>query len=115
MEKENHVMQLNDGPFCSIKDKSKTIEMRLFDEKRQKIKVGDVIKFLKKSNRDEFVFAKVKNLHRFKNFEELYKNFDKICLGYGQDDIALPEDMAQYYSEEEIKLYGVVGIEIEVI
>ncbi|MBP3345096.1 MAG: RNA-binding protein [Clostridia bacterium] len=108
-------MQLNDGPFCSIKDKSKTIEMRLFDEKRQKIKVGDVIKFLKKSNHDEFVFAKVKNLHRFKNFEELYKNFDKIRLGYKQDDIALPEDMAQYYSEEEIKLYGVVGIEIEVI
>ena len=110
-----HILQLNDGPFESISNKTKTIEMRLFDEKRQQIKEGDLIKFLKRTDHNVSVLAKVKKLHRFDSFAQLYQQFDKISLGYKPGEIALPEDMAQYYSNEEIEKYGVVGIEIEVI
>ena len=115
MTNTTHTLQLNDGPFESISNKTKTIEMRLFDEKRQQIKEGDLIKFLKRTNHNVSVLAKVKKLHRFDTFASLYKKFDKISLGYQPNEIALPEDMAQYYSNEEIEKYGVVGIEIEVI
>ena len=40
-----HKMKLNESPFNRMKKGTKTIEFRLFDEKRQKIKVGDKIEF----------------------------------------------------------------------
>ena len=42
-----HKMKLNKSPFERIKNGTKTIEFRLFDEKRQQIKVGDKIEFSK--------------------------------------------------------------------
>ena len=40
-----HTMKLDAEPFEKIKNGSKTVELRLFDEKRQKIKPGDIIEF----------------------------------------------------------------------
>ena len=40
-----HNMKLNDAPFETIKNGKKTIELRLYDEKRRKIKIGDTICF----------------------------------------------------------------------
>ena len=40
-----HNMQLKPEPFAMIKDGTKTIELRLYDEKRRNIKVGDRIVF----------------------------------------------------------------------
>ncbi len=54
-------------------------------------------------------------LHRYSSFTELYKHFDKIALGYNEDEEAKPEDMELYYSKEEQNKYGVVGIEIQVV
>ena len=44
-----HNMNLNNRPFKSIKEGTKTIELRLNDEKRSLLKVGDEIEF---TNRD---------------------------------------------------------------
>ena len=110
----NHEMKLNDEPFLKIKEGSKTIEMRLYDEKRRLVKVGDIIEF---TNRDtlEKICVKVIKLHFFNNFEDLYKNFDNVSLGYNKYEESSPDDMEKYYSKEEQKLYGVVGIEIKLI
>ena len=40
-------MKLNDEPFQKIRDGKKTIELRLFDEKRRKLELGDHIIFSK--------------------------------------------------------------------
>lgn len=40
-----HNMNLNNGPFSRIKDGTKTIELRLNDEKRQLLKENDFIEF----------------------------------------------------------------------
>lgn len=109
-----HYMRLNHGPFMLIKSKQKSIEMRLNDEKRQKLKVGDQVEFTDKSTNEKIV-VQVVNLHRFSSFQELYNNFDKLKLGYQSDDVANPEDMEQYYSKDEIKKYGVVSIEINLL
>ena len=41
-----HKMKLNESPFERIKNGTKTIEFRLYDEKRQKINIGDTIIFM---------------------------------------------------------------------
>ena len=106
-----HNMNLNNRPFESIKEGTKTIELRLNDEKRSLLKVGDEIEF---TNRDtnEKLSVDIINLHKYPSFEELYKHFDKVEMGYNKDEPAESKDMEAYYSKEEQDKYGVLGIEI---
>lgn len=107
-------MRLHKGPFELIKNGSKTIELRLYDEKRQMINVGDTIIFENRSDGDKII-VKVIALHKYPSFEELYKHFNKVSIGYKEDEEANPKDMELYYSSEEQSKYGVVGIEMELI
>ena len=108
-----HKMKLNSAPFEMIKSGEKTIELRLFDEKRQQVKVGDKITFINTTT-GETLNRTVVKLHRFDSFEELYKSLPLLQCGYTVNDVdsAKPSDMEQYYSVEEQKKYGVVGIEL---
>lgn len=108
-------LKLRDKPFEKIKNRTKKIEMRLYDEKRSQFKVGDYLIFKKFSNENEHLTAKIISLHRFKNFEELFNHFDKQLLGYNKNENANYLDMLEYYPLERQKQYGVVGIEIELI
>ena len=109
----NHNMNINNRPFEMIKNGEKTIELRLYDEKRRKIKVGDTICF--KSKEDKLIVT-VKAVHIFRNFEELYAALPLDKCGYSAEELltASPEDMLEYYSKEQIEKYGVVGIEIKI-
>ncbi|MBP3382039.1 MAG: 23S rRNA (uracil(1939)-C(5))-methyltransferase RlmD, partial [Clostridia bacterium] len=94
-----HAMKLFSAPYEMIKSGEKTIELRLYDEKRQQIKVGDAITFTNTANGEKLT-ATVKNLHRFNSFEELYKSLPLLQCGYTVENIdaASPRDMEQYYS-----------------
>ncbi len=107
-----HNMKLHEEPFIKIKSGDKTIEMRLFDEKRKEIKINDIIEFTN-INTDEKIKCKVTNLYRYNSFEELYKHFDKISLGYDESDAPSYNDMEKYYSKEKQEKYGVLAIEIK--
>lgn len=108
-----HNMKLHASPFEKIKSGEKTIELRLFDEKRQQIKTGDEIVF---TNTDTYekLTAMVVKLHVFKDFAQLYKALPLLQCGYTAENVrkATPADMEEYYSLEEQSKYGVVGIEI---
>ena len=108
-----HNMKLNPSPFEKIKSGEKTIELRLYDEKRQKIQPGDQILFTN-TETGEILTANVINLHRFDSFRELYATLPLLKCGYTPEDVhtAHPADMEMYYSKEEQARYGVVGIEI---
>jgi ASC-1-like (ASCH) protein len=107
-------MKLNDEPFKLIATGSKTIELRLNDEKRKLLKVHDLIEFTNRLTTEKML-VEVEALYKYPSFKELYKNFDKITLGYAKNEIAQPEDMEQYYSKEEQEKYGVLGIKIKKI
>ncbi len=109
---EKHIMRLHKEPFNLIKSGTKTIEMRLNDEKRQTIKVGDIITFISRENAEE-LNKEVINLYYFKDFKEMYNAFDKVSIGYNDNDLVDPKDMEQYYSNEDILKYGTVAIEIK--
>lgn len=110
-----HIMNLNPEALTLIKNKQKTIEMRLYDNKRKEILIGDTIKFFNTEDPSIFLIVKVKELYIFKNFKDLYEKFDKVKLGYFENDIPNYTDMEKYYSKDNIKKYGVVGIEIDII
>ena len=109
-----HKMKLNDGPFQLIKSRKKTIELRLYDEKRSLLKEGDFIEFTNVDTLDK-ITVKIIKLHRFDSFSELYKHFDKEKMGYLPEENASSDDMFKYYSLKEQNKYGVVGIEIEMV
>ena len=100
-----HSMKLQRQPFEQMRGGHKTVEMRLYDEKRQQIAVGDVIVF---RCEEDSLAVRVIGLHRFSDFAALYATLPHSQLG--SDD---PKDMERYYSKEEQKHYGVLGIEIE--
>ena len=106
-----HEMRLDPIPFAAIARGEKTVEMRLYDEKRRAITVGDSILFRERGG-SGFLVATVVDLHLFPTFRELYATIPKTYLGYRADEEASPEDMELYYSLADQKSYGVVGIEI---
>ena len=110
-------MNLNESPFSLIASGKKTIEMRLFDERRKQISVGDTLVFKNVSDESKTLSCKVKKLHIFESFEELYASLPLEKCGYLPDEIpfASYRDMEIYYPPERQKDYGVVGIEIELV
>ena len=111
-----HSMQLQPSPFEMIKEGTKTIELRLFDEKRQKIRIGDTIAFTNTETK-EILEVKVLELYVFDSFEALYSRLPLLECGYTKDDIdtASPDDMKEYYPDELQRQYGVVGIRIALL
>lgn len=110
-------MKLDPKPFEMVKSGQKTIELRLYDEKRRKIKSGDIIRFVRTDDENEVIEAEVISLYLFKDFTALYRELPLLKCGYTSENSANadPKDMEFYYTPEKQKKYGVVGIEIKVL
>ncbi len=107
-----HEMKLVDFAFKAIKNGEKDIEVRLNDEKRSKIKIGDTITF-HHLDTDEILIVKVINLYKFNTFEDLFNHFDYKRIGVKKNDTY--KIMDNFYSKEEQEKYGALAIEIEVV
>lgn len=105
-------MKLRLSPFGEIKNGSKTIELRLYDEKRQKVRIGDFIEFTCLDKPKQRIQTRVTALHRFTSFVELYAALPKEKLGYRLADTPDSNHMDEYYSREDQEKYGVLGIEL---
>ena len=111
-----HEMKLQPEYYNFILNGTKRIEIRLYDEKRQQIKIGDVINFLKEPELNDSFNAKVVGLLRYNSFEEMFKDFDISILS----DESMTKDelisvLEQFYTKEKQEKYGVLGIRIELI
>lgn len=103
-------MKLQESPFERIKNGTKTVEFRLYDEKRSKIKIGDQIEFSKLPDLQETILVDVLDLYRDNTFENLFKKL------FDDEEIKRKTSaMYQYYSHDEEKQYGVVGIKISLV
>lgn len=104
-----HKMKLVDFAFNAIKAGTKDIEIRLNDEKRRLINVGDKIEFTNVDSGDTIMVDVIK-LHHFDNFNDLFDAFPNRRFGFKNTDDA--SIMNNFYTKEEEKEYGVLGIEI---
>lgn len=113
----NYTMKLTADPFERIRSGRKTIEVRLYDEKRKEISLGDTISFLKLPDLSETVETKVVGLSRFKSFRDLYSVFGTEPFGH-QPDMTVEEQvlgMRDAYSEEQEKKFGVLGLHLQLL
>ena len=69
---ETHVMHLSEDMFEAVKAGTKTVEIRLFDEKRKLVDIGDFIEFRNLKNEEERVKRRVADLFIESSFEELF-------------------------------------------
>lgn len=109
-------MKLREKYFNMIKDGKKIYEIRLNDEKRQLIDVGDIIVFKKEPNLDEKIDTLVKDLIYFDTFKEMAKTLPLDKVGFlkesVEDVVAIYHD---FYTVEDETKYGVVAIKVEKI
>lgn len=109
-----HQMGLYGEYFHAIKERKKTVEVRLYDEKRRKIKVGDTIEFIKVPQQDENLKVQVTNLRSYDTFEAMYndiplKDFD--CEGWTMKEMI--DGTYEIYTPEAEKEWGTLAIMIE--
>ncbi|MBR1925760.1 MAG: ASCH domain-containing protein [Clostridia bacterium] len=108
-----HEMKLREIYFNMIKNGSKIYEVRLNDEKRRLIDVGDTIIFKKEPLLKEELVTKVKDIVYFKNFEELVNTLPLEKIGFKTESKQEVEDIYHsFYSPEEEQKYGVVAIKV---
>jgi len=113
MEQE---MKLQPEYYNFILNGTKRIEIRLFDEKRQQIKIGDTIKFLKEPELNESFKVKVVGLLRYNSFLDMFKDFDiSILSDKSMTKEELIAVLEQFYTKEKQEKYGVLGIEVSLI
>lgn len=112
-----HEMMLASEPFEKMKSGQKIIELRLYDERRQTITIGDYIVFYLLNDKRKKLTTEAVCLHIFDDFSQLYESLDLLKCGYTLDDIetARPEEMERYYPPEQIRKYGALGIELRLL
>lgn len=110
---EIHAMRLHPRPFEMIKNGAKTVEVRLSDEKRKLMKVGDLITFTSRENSEDSFQAKIVGLDKFTSFKDSYAAYPPQA--YGAESADEYEYMYKYYSKEDEAKFGVLGIRLELI
>ena len=108
-----HQLKLATEPFNAIISGNKTIESRLYDTKRQKIQIGDRIIFTNRDNSEQTVTTEVVGLLRYATFRDLFSHNNPRKFG-GDNVEWLENQISEFYSIEDQKIYGVIGIEFKV-
>ncbi|MBT2680561.1 ASCH domain-containing protein [Bacillus sp. ISL-35] len=109
-----HRMGLYEDYFPSIIKGKKKVEVRLNDEKRRKIQVGDLIEFVKVPEQDETLIVKVIELRHYDTFKGMYKNipFDDFdCEGWTMKEMV--DGTYEIYTPEQEKQWGALAITIK--
>ena len=109
-----HQLQLATVPFDAIISGVKTIESRLYDEKRQTIQLGDTIIFTNRENTDQTISVKVIGLLRYETFHDLFAHNTPAKFG-GESVEWLENQINEFYSIDDQKQDGVIGIEFELV
>lgn len=112
-----YTMRLTVGPFEKLRRGSKKVELRLYDEKRKKIKIGDTIIFVNVTDPKDTLMTRVECVYVFDSFSDLYKSLPLEDLGYTAEEVlsASAKDMDKFYTPEEQAQYGVVGFRLKLL
>lgn len=110
----HYFMGLYDRPFELVASGKKTVEVRLNDRKRRKLKIGDLITFNKLTNPLEDVTVRITDLTLFPTFKDMYQTIPQETMGSTESSL---EDMLEktyaIYSPEKEQEWGTVAITIE--
>ena len=110
-----YIMKLNPKYFEYMKNGTKRIEIRLNDEKRKDLKIGDEIIFQKKPELKEELYTQIVSLNIKRNFKELIEKIDvSEYSDKSESEGKFLNDLYKFYTKEQEEKYGVVGIQIKI-
>lgn len=113
MDTITHNMKLQSKYFEKIMQGTKLYEIRLNDEKRQLIKIGDSIQFVNESHPEQTILCKVEKLIVYKTFNQMCKDIKNTDIGFENCDTnQIVETYHKFYSKQDEKKYGVIAIKI---
>lgn len=108
--------RISEKVYDWMKNGTKRIEVRLYNEKAQKINIGDKITFTTIPNYDKSLNVKVTGLLRYSNIFDLYEDFDTALIA---DKRMTKEEinhcLEEIFGKEEIEKYDILGIKFELL
>ena len=105
----NHLFHRDKSPFERIILKEKKFEIRLNDEKRQKVKIGDKIKGVLRYDKNKFFISEITGLSYFEKWDDVFYSFgDKIS----NEDKKILE---RVYSGEKLKKFGILIMHFKIL
>ena len=106
-------MRLDSIPFIATQKALKRIEIRLNDEKRRKLKAGDLIEF-ENTNTYEKMIVRIKEIRLYESMTRLAscESFDKTGGIYMNREHWI-KSINSYYNKADQEKYGLMSIEIE--
>lgn len=107
--KYNHLFHRNTDPFERIVAGEKRFEIRLNDEKRQIVKIGDKVKGVLRDDKSKYFISEIIGLSHFKNFVNLFEVFgDSISV---KDKLLL----RKVYSDEMVEKFGILVMHFKLL
>lgn len=109
------IMRLQPEFFEKIKNGEKIYEIRLNDEKRQQVNVGDIVIFKKEPDCYEGIVVKVLEKRFFRNFAQMAQAMSLSEMGFsGKNAEQVERKLHTIYSRKDEERYGVVVFKIQV-
>ena len=110
------IMKLQPEHFDKIKSGEKIFEIRLNDEKRQLINIGDIVIFKKEPDLYEGVVCKILEKRFFTSFAQMAQVMSLKDLGFaGKNAEQVERKLHTYYSKKDEEAYGIVVFKLQVI
>jgi len=107
-------MSLRPEYYEMIKTGEKDIELRLYDEKRRKMRNGDIVLVYNAQNHNDYIRARIVRLHIARSFADLATKISMPRTGFASLG-ALMSVVSKFYDAETESKYGIVGLELELI
>lgn len=107
-------MSLRPEYYEMVRSGEKDIELRLYDEKRRRMRNGDMLLIYNAQNHNDYIRAKIMRLHIAKSFADLATKISMPRTGFASLN-ALMTAISKFYDPDTESKYGIVGIELEVI
>lgn len=110
-----HKIKVKELYYNKIKTGEKIYEVRLLDEKRSLIKIGDILRINKEPELIEFLDARVVELIKFKSFQEMAQTLPAKSIGFiGCNTQEIVDTYRKFYSKEQEQKLGVVAIKLKI-
>ena len=111
-----HTVSLYEEGFDLIKNGHKTVEVRLYDEKRKQFQPGHKLIFRKLPDENDSIETEIEAIKTFMTFEELYRDIGFEALGRSDKTMQwMLEKTGELYSRDEEQRNGAVAIYIKTL
>ena len=110
-----HEMKLNGKAFNNIKKGLKKFELRLYDDKRKNISLGDTIIFHNLDNLDDIISVNVQALLIYPTFVDLFSDIDYRLCGAANSLEEKLERVHTFYTVGQEKKNGILAIKVQLL